>query len=154
MAPYSWNCINVIIILNKVSCSKWFLFSYSFCNQFINLVNFFIPMSNIRFQFWPYIKLMIIFCLVTPDFGRASYAYNNLIRTCISLNPQAIICRLNNWRKFFVKKDDFLLHVERYLNENGTEALEKLIASKVNIYIALSLCSHKKCLALEIENWS
>ncbi|KAH1236284.1 HVA22-like protein a [Glycine max] len=98
-----------------------------------DLISYWILLSLIylfEFQFWPYIKLMIIFCLVTPDFGRASYAYNNLIRTCISLNPQAIICRLNNWRKFFVKKDDFLLHVERYLNENGTEALEKLIASK------------------------
>ncbi|TKY59435.1 HVA22 protein a [Spatholobus suberectus] len=86
------------------------------------------------FQLWPYIKLMIIFWLIIPDFGRASIAYNNLIRTCISLNPQAVICRLNNWKKFFFKKDNFLLHAERYVKENGTEALEKLIASKNTTY--------------------
>lgn len=81
---------------------------------------------------------MIIFWLIVPDFGRASYAYNNIIRTCIS-NPQAILSSLNNWRKIFVKKDNFLLHADRYLEDNGTEALMKLIASKVNIYIAVSL---------------
>jgi len=78
---------------------------------------------------------MIILWLIVPDFERASYAYNNIIRKCISSNPQAAIRSLNNWRKFFVKKDDFLLHAERYVEENGTEALTKLIASKVNIYI-------------------
>ncbi|KAK7400384.1 hypothetical protein VNO78_11590 [Psophocarpus tetragonolobus] len=86
------------------------------------------------FQFWYYIKLMIIFWLIIPDFGRASYTYNNLIRTCMSFKPQAIICRLKKWRKFFakfiVKEDDFLQHVERYVKENGTETLEKLIARK------------------------
>ncbi|XP_027917996.1 uncharacterized protein T19C3.4-like isoform X1 [Vigna unguiculata] len=81
--------------------------------------------------FWPYTKLMIIFWLVVPDFGRASYAYNNIIRTCLS-NPEAIIRSFNNWRKSFVKKDNFLVHAERYLEEYGTEALMKLIASKTN----------------------
>ncbi|XP_027346818.1 uncharacterized protein LOC113858381 isoform X2 [Abrus precatorius] len=86
--------------------------------------------TPVMFQFWPYIKLGIIFWLIIPDFGRAFYVYNNLIRSCISINAQAVICRLNNWRKFFVKKDNFLLHAERYIQENGTEALEKLIASE------------------------
>jgi len=89
----------------------------------------FIPMFDIRFHLWPYIKLMIIFCLIIPDFGRASYIYNNLIRP---MKLQIVTWRLNNyWRKFFVEKDDFLMHTERYMKENGTEALEKLIASKV-----------------------
>lgn len=80
------------------------------------------------FHLWPYIKLMIIFWLIIPDFGRASYVYNNLIR---SMKPQIVTWRLNNfWRKCFVEKDDFLLHAERFMKENGTEALEKLIASK------------------------
>jgi hypothetical protein len=35
------------------------------------------------------------------------------------------------WRKCFVERDNFIMHAERYMKENGTEALEKLIASKV-----------------------
>ncbi|KAK7363054.1 hypothetical protein VNO77_05183 [Canavalia gladiata] len=108
--------------------SYWILLSliYLFEYAFLRLLQL--------FQFWPYIKLMIIFCLITPDFGRASYVYNTLIRPYISINPKAIICWLNNLRKFFVKKDYFLLHAERYIKENGTEALEKLIASKSTTY--------------------
>jgi len=107
-------------------------------------------MFNIRFQFWPYTKLMIILWLIVPDFERASYAYNNIIRKCISSNPQAAIRSLNNWRKFFVKKDDFLLHAERYVEENGTEALTKLIASKVNIYIV----PIKDVFCSQLKNWA
>ncbi|CAJ1936156.1 unnamed protein product [Sphenostylis stenocarpa] len=104
--------------------SYWILLSliYLFDYAFFRLLQW--------FQFWPYIKLMIIFWLIMPDFGRASYVYNKLIRTCISLNSQAVIRSLNNWKKFFVKKDHFLLHAERYVEENGTEALMKLIESK------------------------
>ncbi|XP_020222390.1 uncharacterized protein LOC109804888 isoform X1 [Cajanus cajan] len=105
------------------------LVSYWILLSLIYLFEYAFSRLLLWFQFWPYIKLMIIFWLIIPDFGQASNAYN-LIRSCISLNPHAVICRLNNWRKFFVKKDDFLLHAERYVKENGTEALEKLIASK------------------------
>ncbi|KAK7363055.1 hypothetical protein VNO77_05184 [Canavalia gladiata] len=86
------------------------------------------------FKLWPYIKLMVIFCLITPDFGRASCVYDNIIRPYISRNPQAIIFRLSNSRKFSVKKDKFLLYAERDIKENGTEALEKFIASKGTTY--------------------
>ncbi|CAL5213552.1 unnamed protein product [Lathyrus oleraceus] len=78
---------------------------------------------------WLYVKLMIIFLLTIPDFGRATYVYNNLIRP---MKLQIVVAwRFNEyWRKCFVEKDDFLMHAERYVKENGTEALEKLIASK------------------------
>ncbi|XP_004504865.1 uncharacterized protein [Cicer arietinum] len=102
--------------------SYWILLSliYLFEYAFMTLL--------LWFHLWPYIKLMIIFWLIIPDFGRASYVYNNLIR---SMKPQIVTWRLNNfWRKCFVEKDDFLLHAERFMKENGTEALEKLIASK------------------------
>ncbi|KAL9329201.1 hypothetical protein ACSQ67_004204 [Phaseolus vulgaris] len=103
--------------------SYWILLSllYLFEYAFFRLLQW--------FQFWPYTKLMIILWLILPDFERASYAYNNIIRKCFS-NPQAAIRSLNNWRKFFVKKDNFLLHAEKYVEENGAEALMKLIASK------------------------
>ncbi|KEH31199.1 putative transcription factor C2H2 family [Medicago truncatula] len=102
--------------------SYWILLSliYLFEYAFMSLL--------LWFHLWPYIKLMIIFCLIIPDFGRASYVYNNLIRP---MKLQIVSWRLNNyWRKCFVEKDDFLMHAERYMQENGTEALEKLIASK------------------------
>lgn len=45
--------------------------------------------------------------------------------------PQITTWRLNNyWRKWFCEKDNFLMHAERYMKENGTEDLEKLIANK------------------------
>lgn len=83
-------------------------------------------MFHIRFHLWQYIKLMIVFWLVTPDFGRAYYVYNSLIRW---MKPQVVTC----WRKFFAESDNFLVNVERYVKENGTEALEKFITSKVNV---------------------
>ncbi|XP_045819306.1 uncharacterized protein LOC123912784 isoform X2 [Trifolium pratense] len=96
--------------------SYWILLSliYLFEYALISLIPWFQP--------WLYIKLMIIFWLTIPDFGRASYVYNNLIR---SMKP-----KIDTWRKCFVEEDNFLMHVERYMKENGTEALEKLIASK------------------------
>ncbi|XP_045819309.1 uncharacterized protein LOC123912784 isoform X4 [Trifolium pratense] len=98
--------------------SYWILLSliYLFEYALISLIPWFQP--------WLYIKLMIIFWLTIPDFGRASYVYNNLIR---SMKP-----KIDTWRKCFVEEDNFLMHVERYMKENGTEALEKLIASKTN----------------------
>lgn len=51
------------------------------------------------------------------------------------MKPQTAICRLSNSRKIFVKKVNFLLQAEKYIRENGTEALEKLFASKEEKYI-------------------
>ncbi|WJX46490.1 hypothetical protein P8452_33288 [Trifolium repens] len=102
--------------------SYWILLSsiYLFEYAFMSLLPW--------FQLWMYIKLIFIFWLTMPDFGRASYVYNNLIH---AMKLQIVTWRLNNyWRKWFFDKDNFLMHAERYMNENGTEALEKLIASK------------------------
>ncbi|XP_045819318.1 zinc finger protein 385D-like isoform X2 [Trifolium pratense] len=96
--------------------SYWILLSliYLFEYALISLIPWFQP--------WLYIKLMIVFWLTIPDFGRASYVYNNLIR---SMKP-----KIDTWRKCFVEEENFLMHVEKYMKENGSEALEKLIASK------------------------
>ncbi|KAK2383439.1 HVA22 protein [Trifolium repens] len=93
--------------------SYWILLSliYLFEYAFMSLLPW--------FQLWMYIKLIFNFWLTIPDFGRASYVVNNLIRSMKLL-----------WRKWFFEKDNFLMHAERYMKENGTEALEKLIASK------------------------
>ncbi|XP_045819312.1 uncharacterized protein LOC123912786 isoform X1 [Trifolium pratense] len=100
--------------------SYWILLSliYLFEYAFMSLLPW--------FHLWPYIKLMIVFWLIMPDFGRASYVYHNLI---CSMKPQIV----TYWRNCFVEKDNFLMHAERYMKENGTEALEKLIASKKHL---------------------
>ncbi|XP_045821777.1 receptor expression-enhancing protein 4-like [Trifolium pratense] len=101
------------------------LISYWILLSLIYLFDFALMSLIPWFHLWPYIKLMIVFWLIRPDFRRASYVYNNLMRI---MKPQIVTC----WRKCFVEKDNFLMHAERYMKENGTEALEKLIASKTN----------------------
>ncbi|KAI8532425.1 hypothetical protein RHMOL_Rhmol11G0213400 [Rhododendron molle] len=81
--------------------------------------------------FWPYLKLMAMCLLVLPDFNGASYVYECLLRPCLSVDPQAAI-------KYFIKPkedksldaDSFLAVVNRYVQENGSEALEKLLDRK------------------------
>jgi hypothetical protein len=98
------------------------LISYWILLSLIYLFEYAFITHLLWFQPWLYIKLMIIFWLTIPDFGRASYVYDNLIR---SMKP-----KIDTWRKCLVEKDNFLMHAERYMKENGSEALEKLIASK------------------------
>ncbi|KAI9121705.1 hypothetical protein K1719_008738 [Acacia pycnantha] len=104
--------------------SYWILLSliYLFEYAFLKLLQW--------FQYWHYMKLMIVAFLVTPDFGRAAYVYNQLIRSCIYMNPKAVISRFMSWKNIFSKKEDLIMQVEKYITQNGTEALEKLIASK------------------------
>ncbi|XP_054802660.1 uncharacterized protein LOC129306217 isoform X3 [Prosopis cineraria] len=111
--------------------SYWILLSliYLFEYAFLQLLQW--------FPYWHYMKLMIVVCLMTPDFGRAAYVYNYLIRSCLYMNPQAVISRFSDWKKIFVEKEDFLMQAEKYITQNGTEGLEKLIASKANT----ALCS-------------
>ncbi|KAJ6421179.1 hypothetical protein OIU84_028536 [Salix udensis] len=72
--------------------------------------------------FWSYIKLMIVCCLVLPCFDGSVYVYKHLVNLCLPMNTTIITCQIN-------KKDDFLVEVKRYMKENGSDALEDLIAS-------------------------
>lgn len=76
-------------------------------------------------------KLMMVAFLVMPNFGRSAYVYNHLIKSCIYMNPQAVISRFRNLQNIFAKKEDFMVEAEKYITQNGTEALEKLISGKV-----------------------
>ncbi|KAL8060872.1 hypothetical protein ABFS82_02G052700 [Erythranthe guttata] len=82
---------------------------------------------------WSSIKLVAAFWLVLPRFDGACLAYQDLLRPCLSVNPQAVLDRLLYW----LKKEKprkivaFLDLAEEYIKENGSEALEKLIASKL-----------------------
>ncbi|XP_057494559.1 uncharacterized protein LOC130779775 [Actinidia eriantha] len=81
--------------------------------------------------FWPYMKLLAICWLVVPHFNGACYVYECLLRPCLSVNPRVVI-------KYLIKPkenpslsaESFLALAERYVKENGSEALEKLIDSK------------------------
>ncbi|KAI9120267.1 hypothetical protein K1719_007300 [Acacia pycnantha] len=104
--------------------SYWILLSliYLFEYAFLRLLQW--------FQYWHYMKLMIVAFLMTPDFGRAAYVYNQLIRSCIYMNPQAVISRFRSWKNIFAKNEDFKMQAEKYITQNGTETFEKLLASK------------------------
>ncbi|KAF9664160.1 hypothetical protein SADUNF_Sadunf17G0127200 [Salix dunnii] len=72
--------------------------------------------------FWSYIKLMIVCCLILPCFDGSVYVYKHLVNPCLCMSPAIITCQIN-------KKDDFLVDVKRFMKENGSDALEDLIAS-------------------------
>ncbi|XP_061947085.1 uncharacterized protein LOC133670579 isoform X2 [Populus nigra] len=78
--------------------------------------------------FWPYIKLMIVGYLVLPYFDGSLYVYKHLINPCLSMSSAIITCQFNKQELFF-KKDYFLVEMRRYMKENGSDALEDLIAS-------------------------
>ncbi|XP_011003201.1 PREDICTED: uncharacterized protein LOC105109998 isoform X2 [Populus euphratica] len=102
------------LITYWVSISVVLLFEHSFQLQWL--------------AFWPYIKLMIVGCLVLPYFHGSLYIYKHLVLPCLSMGPRIITCQFNKLKLFF-KKDDFLVEVKRYMKENGSHALEDLIAS-------------------------
>ncbi|KAL5562712.1 hypothetical protein UlMin_032459 [Ulmus minor] len=82
------------------------------------------------FSFWPYIRVLIVCLLVIPYFDGASYVYKHLLCYCLSLDPQIVINWFHKWMESSFKRQKLLAEVERFVKENGTEALEKLIASK------------------------
>ncbi|OAY31018.1 HVA22-like protein a [Manihot esculenta] len=88
---------------------------------------------------WSYAKLILTCWLVIPYFSGAAYVYEHFVRP-LFVNPQQTI---NIWyvprkKDVFNKSDDILTAAEKYIEENGTEAFEKLIhradKSRSNIY--------------------
>ncbi|KAJ9140443.1 hypothetical protein P3X46_031092 [Hevea brasiliensis] len=77
---------------------------------------------------WSYAKLILTCWLVIPYFSGAAYVYEHFVRP-LFVNPQQTI---NIWyvprkKDVFSKPDDILTAAEKYIEENGTEAFEKLI---------------------------
>ncbi|KAF3435883.1 hypothetical protein FNV43_RR22975 [Rhamnella rubrinervis] len=79
---------------------------------------------------WPYIRIMIVCWLVIPYFDGAFYIYKHLIRPCLSVGPRIVINWFSERKESSYVKDDILTEIERYVKENGPEALEKILASK------------------------
>ncbi|KAA8542416.1 hypothetical protein F0562_023448 [Nyssa sinensis] len=77
--------------------------------------------------FWSYVKLIVTCWLVIPYFSGAAYVYEHYVRP-VYVNPQAVnIWYIPRKKDIFSKPDDILSAAEKYIEENGTEAFEKLI---------------------------
>ncbi|KAF3329204.1 HVA22-like protein a isoform X1 [Carex littledalei] len=78
--------------------------------------------------FWPYAKLFFNCWLVLPQFNGAAYVYQNFVRPII-VNQQTVnIWYVPRKKDNLGKSEDVLQAAERYIQENGTEAFERLIS--------------------------
>ncbi|KAB2053394.1 hypothetical protein ERO13_A12G176400v2 [Gossypium hirsutum] len=77
---------------------------------------------------WSHAKLIFTCWLVIPYFSGAAYVYEHYLRPFF-MNPQQTISiwYVPSKKDFFSKPDDILTAAERYIEENGTDAFEKLI---------------------------
>ncbi|KAL1534406.1 hypothetical protein AAHA92_30587 [Salvia divinorum] len=81
-----------------------------------------------RIPFWSGVRLAVSFCLVMPQFEGACLAYQGLVSSVIDRFGMLMEERL-------CKRKTFLDVLDKYINENGSEALEKLIASQVSSFM-------------------
>lgn len=84
------------------------------------------------FPIWAYGKLILTCWLVLPQFNGAAYVYRRFIRP-FYINPQSsaqqiwYFPRSKDKKNMFSKPDDVLTAAEKYMEEHGTEAFERLI---------------------------
>ncbi|GLT27843.1 hypothetical protein SLA2020_028140 [Shorea laevis] len=81
------------------------------------------------FPIWPYAKLIFSCWLVLPHFNGAAYVYRHFIRP-VYMNPQratSTIWYMPRKKDVFSKPDDILTAAEKYIEEHGTEAFERLM---------------------------
>ncbi|XP_055810096.1 HVA22-like protein c isoform X3 [Solanum dulcamara] len=83
------------------------------------------------FPIWSYAKLAAICWLVLPYFNGASYVYENFIRPFYR-NPQVKIWYVPLKKDIFSKPDDVLTAAEKYIEEHGPQAFERLLAKQAD----------------------
>ncbi|BBG94236.1 HVA22 homologue C [Prunus dulcis] len=82
----------------------------------------------VGFPIWPYAKLIFTCWLVLPQFNGAAYVYRHFIRPYY-MNPPSPhqMWYIPRKKNIFSKPDDVLTAAEKYMEEHGTEAFERLI---------------------------
>ncbi|KAL6964203.1 hypothetical protein U1Q18_035261 [Sarracenia purpurea var. burkii] len=81
--------------------------------------------------FWSFMKLMAICWLVLPHFNGASQIYDCLIRPWLYVNLQIVIKQfIKPKENLSLNGENFLAVAERYVKENGSEALENFLDGK------------------------
>ncbi|XP_072974466.1 HVA22-like protein a isoform X1 [Typha angustifolia] len=77
--------------------------------------------------FWSFTKLIFNCWLVLPYFSGAAYVYQKYVRP-LYIKQQAVdLWYVPRKKGIFSKPDDVLLAAEKFIEENGPEAFEKLL---------------------------
>ncbi|KAL3845971.1 hypothetical protein ACJIZ3_003374 [Penstemon smallii] len=78
--------------------------------------------------FWSYAKLIFTCWLVIPYFSGAAYVYEHYVRPYLVTRQKSVnIWYVPRKKDVFSKPDDILTAAEKYIEENGSEAFEKII---------------------------
>lgn len=78
--------------------------------------------------FWSYAKLIFTCWLVIPYFSGAAYVYDHYVRPYLVTRQKSVnIWYVPRKKDVFSKPDDILTAAEKYIEENGPDAFEKII---------------------------
>ncbi|XP_051146263.1 HVA22-like protein a [Andrographis paniculata] len=82
------------------------------------------------FPIWSYAKLVGVCWLVLPYFNGAAYVYEHFVRPLYRNPPRQVKLWYVPRKKddVFSKPDDVLAAAEKYIEENGPQAFERMIA--------------------------
>lgn len=80
------------------------------------------------FPIWPYAKLIATCWLVLPQFNGAAYVYKHYVRPIYKKRENVQMWYVPKKKNIFNKPDDVLTAAEKYIEEHGPEAFERLIS--------------------------